>query len=51
MSLLEEFKEDFNPIYANTVDNLENEELPVGENTVNIMNCLFIMLENKLIKE
>lgn len=49
--LSEEYTETFNPIYANTIDNLESEELQVNDSTINIMQCLFILLENKLIKE
>jgi len=49
--LSEEYTESFNPIYANTIDNLESEELPFNDKTVNIMECLFIMLGNNLIKE
>lgn len=49
--LSEEYTESFNPIYANTIDNLESEELQVNDSTINIMQCLFILLENNLIKE
>ncbi len=51
--LSEEYTETFNPIYANTIDNLESEELIIdnGKNKVELMQCLFILLENKLIKE
>lgn len=47
----EEYTESFNPIYANTIDNLESEELLFNDTTINIMECLFIMLGNNLIKE
>jgi len=51
--LVEEYTETFNPIYANTIDNLESEELIIesGKNKVELMECLFIMLGNNLIKE
>ena len=49
--LAEEYTETFNPIYANTIDNLGSEELQVNDSTINIMQCLFVLLENKLIKE
>lgn len=49
--LAEEYTETFNPIYANTIDNLESEDLQIGDKTINIMECLFVMLGNNLIKE
>ncbi len=49
--LLEEYTEPINVIYANTLDNLVDEEMQVNGTKLRLMNCLIEMMEVGLIKE